>query len=278
MMSTSTVPGFGEGLTVTILQNCVVMVGFGGGLTTGTQRSENITKIIFHNIMEGNRKGKRKASNISMLRYAPVTKKNTKEEFNKLIGGSSQTSMKTLMNFLKKKNVRNYNGLLRELKNTGKIGNVKNYELNHYINTKNNKVLELLWSFGKLKKERLEKIMIDTNSSFLYKFMKNKSIYDINSKNIALKSIKKGSKNVFRDSYNDAFVGNIINIVELKGKMSDKNINKEYRDKKHAKSMFLNEATKLFNKYQETKNNSILRDLRLLNNNLLANETLNNLY
>ena len=120
--------------------------------------------------------------------------------------------------------------------------------------------------------------MIDTNSSFLYKFMKNKSIYDINSKNIALKSIKKGSKNVFRDSYNDAFVGNIINIVELKGKMSDKNINKEYRDKKHAKSMFLNEATKLFNKYQETKNNSILRDLRLLNNNLLANETLNNLY
>jgi len=228
--------------------------------------------------MEGNRKGKRKASNISMLRYAPVTKKNTKEEFNKLIGGSSQTSMKTLMNFLKKKNVRNYNGLLRELKNTGKIGNVKNYELNHYINTKNNKVLELLWSFGKLKKERLEKIMIDTNSSFLYKFMKNKSIYDINSKNIALKSIKKGSKNVFRDSYNDAFVGNIINIVELKGKMSDKNINKEYRDKKHAKSMFLNEATKLFNKYQETKNNSILRDLRLLNNNLLANETLNNLY
>jgi len=277
-MSTSTVPGFGEGLTVTILQNCVVMVGFGGGLTTGTQRSENITKIIFHNIMEGNRKGKRKASNISMLRYAPVTKKNTKEEFNKLIGGSSQTSMKTLMNFLKKKNVRNYNGLLRELKNTGKIGNVKNYELNHYINTKNNKVLELLWSFGKLKKERLEKIMIDTNSSFLYKFMKNKSIYDINSKNIALKSIKKGSKNVFRDSYNDAFVGNIINIVELKGKMSDKNINKEYRDKKHAKSMFLNEATKLFNKYQETKNNSILRDLRLLNNNLLANETLNNLY
>jgi len=234
MMSTSTVPGFGEGLTVTILQNCVVMVGFGGGLTTGTQRSENITKIIFHNIMEGNRKGKRKASNISMLRYAPVTKKNTKEEFNKLIGGSSQTSMKTLMNFLKKKNVRNYNGLLRELKNTGKIGNVKNYELNHYINTKNNKVLELLWSFGKLKKERLEKIMIDKNSSFLYNFMKRR-FSGINSKNIALKSIKKGSKNVFRNSYNDAFVGNIENMVEIKGKMSEKNINQEYRFKKNEK-------------------------------------------
>ena len=276
IISTSTVPGFGEGLTVTILQNCVVMVGFGGGLTTGTQRSENITKIIFHNIMEGNRKGKRKASNISMLRYAPVTKKNTKAEFNKLIGGSSQTSMKTLINFLKKSNVRTLNNLLKELKNTGKINNVRNYELKHYINTKNNKVLELLWSLGKLDKENLEGIMLDLNSSFLYDFMKER--YNISPIGIALKSIKKGSKNVFLKSYNHAFVGNLSNIVKLRQRMTEKNIRNEYKFKKLGKARFLNEASKLFNEYQETKNKSILNKLKLTNNNLLANETLNNNY
>ena len=246
-----------------------------------------------------------------MLRYAPVTKRKTEVKFNSLIeGGNSETNYGKLMNFLKKRNVRNYNDLLKELKNTTKnIGNVKNYELNHYINTKNSRVLELLWSLGKLKKERLEKIMIDTNSSFLYNFMKNR--FNINLKNIVLKSIKKGSKNVFRNSYNDLFLGNIKNRVKLKGTMSEKNINKEYRSKKNKKNMYLKKAINLFNKYQETKNNSILRDClrpvpweskvphppswrsrtgrdaaqqrghresKLLNNNLLANETLNNNY
>jgi len=116
------------------------MVGLGVGLTTGTQRSENMTKIIFHNNMEERRKGKRKVNNnsYSMLRYAPVTKRKTEVKFNSLIeGGNSETNYGKLMNFLKKRNVRNYNDLLKELKNTTKnIGNVKNYELNHYINTK----------------------------------------------------------------------------------------------------------------------------------------------
>ena len=261
MISTSMVPCFGVGFTMTILQNCVVIVGFGCGLTTGTQRSENITKIIFHNNMEGNRKGKRKVVNnsYSMLRYAPVTKRKQEEaKFNSFIESGK---LEKLMNFMKKRNVRNLKKLYEELSNNGNIKNVKNYELNHYINTKNSRVLELLWSFGKLKKERLEKIMIDKNSSFLYNFMKRR-FSGINSKNIALKSIKKGSKNVFRNSYNDAFVGNIENMVEIKGKMSEKNINQEYRFKKNEKNMFLKEAINLFNEYQKTKNNSILRELQ----------------
>jgi len=276
MISTSTVPCLGVGFTMTILQNCVVIVGFGCGLTTGTQRSENITKIIFHNNMEGNRKGKRKVVNnsYSMWRYAPVTKR--KQEEAKFNSFKESGKLEKLMNFMKKRNVRNLKKLYEELSNNGNIKNVKNYELNHYINTKNSRVLELLWSFGKLKKERLEKIMIDKNSSFLYNFMKRR-FSGINSKNIALKSIKKGSKNVFRNSYNDAFVGNIENMVEIKGKMSEKNINQEYRFKKNEKNMFLKEAINLFNEYQQNKNNYTLLRLKLIKNNLLANETLNNI-
>jgi len=228
--------------------------------------------------MDGNRKGKRKGNNYSMLRYAPVTKRKpeAEEKFNKLIGGSSQTSVNTLMNFLKKKNVRTLNNLLKELKNNRRIKNVRNYELKHYINTKNTKILETLWSLGKLKKEKLEKIMIDLNSSFLYDFMKER--YNISPIDIALKSIKKGSKNVFLKSYNHAFVGNLHNIVVLRKGMTENNIRNEYKIKKLGKARFLNKASKLFNEYQQNKNNYTLLRLNLIKNNLLANETLNNNY
>jgi len=118
--------------------------------------------------------------------------------------------------------------------------------------------------------------MIDLNSSFLYDFMKER--YNISPIDIALKSIKKGSKNVFLKSYNHAFVGNLHNIVVLRKGMTENNIRNEYKIKKLGKARFLNKASKLFNEYQQNKNNYTLLRLNLIKNNLLANETLNNNY